>query len=108
MRFAAHRVNDAGVTEEPLGEAKVETDGSFLARVPANVALSLEWVGADGRVIERCPPAFWVRPGENRACIGCHEPHGRAAENRRPLAVRRAPEPVLGYAPEPAGTGATR
>jgi hypothetical protein len=29
---------------------------------------------------------LWVRPGEQRGCIGCHEPRGRAPENRAILA----------------------
>jgi hypothetical protein len=30
---------------------------------------------------------IWVRPAENRTCVGCHEPHNRAPHNHRPLAV---------------------
>jgi hypothetical protein len=81
---------DGGVVAV-LGEAPVLEDGSFMVRVPADKPLGLELLDEGGTVVRRCPPGFWVRPGENRACVGCHEPHNRAPENGRPLAVRRAP-----------------
>lgn len=71
-----------------LGEAPIHPDGSFLVRVPADVPLGLDLLDAQGGLVRRCPPGFWVRPGENRACVGCHEPHNHAPENGRPLAVR--------------------
>lgn len=74
-----------------LGNAPVHGDGSFLVTVPADVALGVELLDARGAVVRRCPPVFWLRPGENRACVGCHEPHNRAPENRRPRAVLNPP-----------------
>ena len=70
-----------------LGEVAVQADGSFLAEVPANVPLGFESLDANGRVLRREAPMIWVRPAENRTCIGCHEPHNRAPHNHRPLAV---------------------
>lgn len=74
-----------------LGNAPVHGDGSFLVTVPADVALGVELLDERGAVVRRCPPGFWLRPGENRACVGCHEPHNRAPENRRPRAVLNPP-----------------
>ena len=76
-------------TVEFLGEIPLQSDGSFLAEVPANTLLGLEALDDSGRVVRRLPPTFWVRPGENRACVGCHEPHGTCPDNRRPLAVKQ-------------------
>jgi hypothetical protein len=76
-------------TVEFLGEVPLESDGSFLVEVPANTLLGLEALDDSGRVVRRLPPTFWVRPGENRACVGCHEPHGTCPDNRRPLAVKQ-------------------
>jgi len=70
-----------------LGEVAVQTDGSFLAEVPANVPIGFEALDENGRVLRREAPMIWVRPAENRTCIGCHEPHNRAPHNHRPLAV---------------------
>lgn len=78
-----------------LGETPLQTDGSFLVNVPADVPLGIEMLDAQGRLVRRCPPAFWLRPGENRTCVGCHEPHNRAPENLRPLAVLQPPVPML-------------
>lgn len=74
---------------EWLGEIPLQGDGSFLAEVPANTLLGLETLDETGRVVGRVPPTFWVRPGENRSCIGCHEPHNSCPENRRPMAVKQ-------------------
>jgi len=70
-----------------LGEVPVQADGSFMAEVPAGVPLGLEALDEKGRVLRRQAPMFWVCPGENRTCIGCHEPPNRAPHNHRPVAV---------------------
>ena len=70
-----------------LGEVPVQADGSFLAEVPADVPIGFEALDENGRVLRREAPMIWVRPAENRTCIGCHEPHNRAPHNHRPLAV---------------------
>ena len=79
-----------------LGEVPVQADGSFLAEVPANVPLGFEVLEESGRMVERQSPLIWVRPGENRSCIGCHEPSHRAPHNHRPLAVS-VPVPSLNF-----------
>jgi hypothetical protein len=80
-----------GGTSRPVGEVPVHEDGSFMAEVPADVALGFEALDAAGDVVRHVAPSVWVRPGENRGCIGCHEPHGLAPGNRRPLAVKEPP-----------------
>jgi hypothetical protein len=70
-----------------LGEVPVQADGSFLAEVPADVSIGFETLDENGRVLRREAPMIWVRPAENRSCIGCHEPHNRSPQNHRPLAV---------------------
>jgi hypothetical protein len=80
-----------------LGEAPVQADGSFMAEVPANIPLGFETLDAHGEVLRRDVPMLWVRPGENRSCVGCHEPRNRSPHNRRPLAVN-VPVPRLGLA----------
>jgi hypothetical protein len=70
-----------------LGEVPVQADGSFLAEVPAEVPIGFETLDENGRVLRHEAPMIWVRPAENRSCIGCHEPRNRAPHNHRPLAV---------------------
>jgi hypothetical protein len=77
-----------------LGEVPVQADGSFMAEVPADVPLGFEALDGNGRVIRREAPLLWLRPGENRSCLGCHEPRNRSPHNQRPLAVS-VPVPCL-------------
>ncbi len=77
----------ASGTTVVLGEAPVQADGSFLAEVPTDVPLGFETLDANNHVLHRQPPVIWLRPAENRSCIGCHEPPNRAPHNARPLAL---------------------
>jgi len=70
-----------------LGEVELQPDGSFLAEVPADMALGFDALDDQGRVLRHQSASVWVRRGENRACIGCHEPHNHSPRNFRPLAV---------------------
>jgi hypothetical protein len=72
----------------PLGEVEVQSDGSFMAEVPADIPLGFEALDDTGRVLRHEAPLIWVRPGENRSCIGCHEAHNHSPRNFRPFAVR--------------------
>lgn len=83
--------------EQALGEVAVQEDGSFMAEVPADVSIGFEALDANGVVLRREAPGLWVRPGENRSCVGCHEPPNRSPRNHRPMAAG-VPVPVLGLA----------
>jgi hypothetical protein len=56
-----------------LGVARVASDGSWLAKVPANVPLHLQAVDVFGMSLFNEPVWFSARPGESRVCGGCHE-----------------------------------
>jgi hypothetical protein len=56
-----------------LGVARVASDGSWLATVPANVPLHLQAVDNFGMSLENEPVWFSARAGESRVCGGCHE-----------------------------------
>ena len=56
-----------------LGVARVAADGSWLAKVPANVPLHLQAVDVFGMSLENEPVWFSARAGETRVCGGCHE-----------------------------------
>lgn len=70
-----------------LGEVPLRADGSFMAEVPADTPLGFESLDGGGRVLYRLAPSLWVRPGENRSCLGCHEPYNRSPRNLRPMAA---------------------
>lgn len=83
-----------------IGELPVQADGSFMAEAPADVPLGFETLDAAGRVIQRDSPMMWLRPGENRSCIGCHEPPNHSPSNHRALALD-APQPRFGLGGSP-------
>ena len=71
-----------------LGEALVEKDGSLHLLVPADTPLELQALDANGLALASCR-WIWVKPKENRGCIGCHEDHELVPENLYVLAVQR-------------------
>jgi hypothetical protein len=56
-----------------LGVAPVAADGSWSAKIPANIPVHLHAVDIFGMAIFPEPVWFSGRPGESRMCGGCHE-----------------------------------
>ncbi|HEU0037384.1 MAG TPA: hypothetical protein VFQ53_42530 [Kofleriaceae bacterium] len=56
-----------------LGVARLASDGSWLAKVPANVPLHIQAVDKFGMAIMNEPVWFSARANESRVCGGCHE-----------------------------------
>src|SRR5688572_23863512 len=69
---------------EVIGYAPIEPDGSVRVKVPANVALALSVLDANGRrTSARHQNWLQVVPGQELTCNGCHAPlsnlsHGRS------------------------------
>jgi Hydrazine synthase alpha subunit middle domain len=80
--------------EKILGDASVETDGSFYIAVPADQPVRFELLDRDGTVIQAQKSWIWSRGGEQRACIGCHEDKALAPDNHWPLALKRFDSPI--------------
>lgn len=93
-----------------LDDVALAADGSFLTDVPADTPLRFETVDAGGRVLLDSKGWVWVRPGEQRACIGCHEDREAAPSNRVPMAVLPASPDAPDATPAPThfAMGATR
>lgn len=84
------------VTE--LGTVPIGPDGSFFVEVPADVPIAVQAVDAEGRSELNEMSWNYVRPGEFRSCVGCHE-HRRTAppsKSRMAEALRRRPLQLLG------------
>ncbi len=64
-----------------LGEAPVETDGSFHIDIPADLPVQLQILDGDGMALATCG-WIWTKPREFRGCIGCHEDPELTPENR--------------------------
>jgi len=84
------------VTE--LGTVPIAEDGSFYIEVPADVPLALQAVDAEGRSELNEMSWTYVRPGEVRSCIGCHEPRQAAPPSKggSAMALGTAPLKLLG------------
>lgn len=84
------------VTE--LGTVPIAADGSIYIEVPADVPIALQAVDAEGRSELNEMSWTYVRPGEVRSCIGCHEPRQAAPPPKggTALALGAAPLKLLG------------
>lgn len=81
-----------------LGRQAVAGDGSFYVEVPADRPLRIELLDSSGRTVRAEHGWFWMRPSEQRICVGCHTGPERAPENRVPEILLRSivPEKMLG------------
>lgn len=80
--------------ERNLGEAPVESDGSFYVRVPANTPVRFVLLDAKGQTIHEEHGWVWARPGEQRGCTGCHGDKNLAPENHWPMTLKRFDTPT--------------
>lgn len=74
-----------------LGEAEVDTDGSFYLELKADEPVRFQTLNSSGEVLRGPSSWMWVRPNERRGCVGCHENREIAPENIVPKAIERAP-----------------
>jgi hypothetical protein len=77
-----------------LGSAPVERDGSFFVQVPTEQPLQIELLDNSGQTIKRQAGWFWMRHGEQRACVGCHAGPETAPENAVPMVLMKSTTPA--------------
>ncbi|MCH7503140.1 MAG: hypothetical protein IIA10_07290 [Proteobacteria bacterium] len=70
---------------EIVGYTMIEPDGSVLVKVPANTALFVSVVDADGKrtTIARHDNWMQLRPGQELRCNGCHDATSGLSHGRR-------------------------
>ena len=100
-RFAAGSIHstrfytrDASGNPKLLGTAPVESDGSFFVQVPTEQPLQIELLDRSGRTLKRESGFFWMRRGEQRACVGCHAGPETAPENAVPMILLKSTTPA--------------
>lgn len=76
-----------------LGTAPVERDGSFFVQVPTERPLQVELLDASGKTLKREAGYFWMRRGEQRACVGCHAGPETSPENAVPQILLKSTTP---------------
>ena len=81
-------------SEEILGEAPVEPDGSFYLRTPADQPLKIELLNSARETVKKEAGWFWLRRGEQRICVGCHAGPETAPENAVPAVLVRSTIPA--------------
>jgi len=97
--------DDAG-RPKLLGTAPVERDGSFFVHVPSDQPLQIELLDRTGKTLKRESGFFWMRRGEQRACVGCHAGPETSPENAVPMILLKSTTPADmtgGDAPKAAG-----
>jgi hypothetical protein len=75
------------------GRARVESDGSFFVKAPADKPIRFALLDQDGAVLRQEHGWFWSRKGEQRICVGCHAGPEHAASNRVPAVLLRTTIP---------------
>ena len=63
----------AGSEVTELGTVPLAPDGSFSVEVPADTAIAFQAVDGEGRSELNEMSWIFVRPGEQRGCVGCHQ-----------------------------------
>lgn len=88
----------AGNETVELGTVPLAPDGSFSIEVPADTPLALQAVDAEGRSELNEMSWIYVRPGEKKSCVGCHQPRQSTplAAGARPMALSSPPVKLLG------------
>ena len=79
-----------------LGTVPLAEDGSFYVEVPADRPLALQAVDGEGRAVINELSWIYTRPGEQRACVGCHAPVDAAPGATPGKAVRNKPLKLTG------------
>ena len=74
LRSSHSYIVHAGSEVTELGTVPIAPDGSIAIEVPADTAIALQAVDAEGRSELNQMSWMFVRPGESRGCIGCHQP----------------------------------
>lgn len=85
---------DGGGNAKLLGTAPVERDGSFFVQVPAEQPLQIELLDGAGKTLKQESGFFWMRRGEQRACVGCHAGPETAPENAVPMILLKSTAPA--------------
>ncbi|MCX7824729.1 MAG: HEAT repeat domain-containing protein [Verrucomicrobiae bacterium] len=98
MRSSHSYIVHAGSDVRELGTVPLAPDGSFAVEVPADTAIALQAVDAEGRSELNEMSWIYVRPGEKRGCVGCHQPRQVAppALSGAMQAMRTRPLKLLG------------
>ncbi len=91
-------------TKTVIGEAKVHEDGSAFFTAPARTPLYFQLIDGDGYVVQSMRSWSTLMPGENFACLGCHEDkNATSPPTKTTLAMKAGPRPLKEFYGKPRG-----
>lgn len=90
-RSGYHPYDHIGVDGTELGTVPLAGDGSFYVEVPADRALTIQAIDGEGRSVINEASWIYVRPGEQRSCVGCHGSRDAAPAGVQTVQALRAP-----------------
>jgi len=98
LRAAAFLAVHEGVEAVELGTVPLAPDGSFFVEVPADTPVAFQMIDAEGRAEMNQMSWIYVRPGETKSCVGCHNSRQATPQHSgaRGLALRAKPVKTLG------------
>ena len=64
------------IPKKVIGTVPVDEGGSAYFKAPAGLSLQVQTLDENGMAILTEKSLFYLQPGENRSCVGCHEPEG--------------------------------
>ena len=96
LRSSNFEAVHAGLEAIELGTVPLSPDGSFFVEVPADTPIAFQMLDGEGRPQLNEMSWIFVRPGEVRSCVGCHEPRGVAPLSVDVQATRARPVKLVG------------
>jgi len=75
-RTACSKFVPVEIPKKVIGTVPVDATGSAYFKAPSNVSLQVQTLDENGMAILTEKTLFYLQPGENRSCVGCHEPEG--------------------------------
>jgi hypothetical protein len=60
------------IPKRVVGTVPVDENGSAFFKVPARTSLQMQMLDKNGMAILTEKSLFYLQPGENRSCVGCH------------------------------------
>ncbi|MDR2169878.1 MAG: SUMF1/EgtB/PvdO family nonheme iron enzyme [Planctomycetaceae bacterium] len=81
-----------------IGTVPIEADGSAMFNVPANTPISIQVLDENGAALQLMRSWTVCMPGEQQACIGCHETPLEVSPSKiNPLAARNEPREIKNW-----------
>lgn len=78
-------------TEGEIAVVEAMSDGSVYLEIDAEMPVRFETLNSQGKVVRGPSDWIYLRPGERRACVGCHADPELAPRNIQPQAVKDMP-----------------